>query len=154
MDIDEHWKHSNRRQLIKMLGHLLDARRAINLAIEHSKLVGAQSDYCRAIENNIDALSTGLDETVKLCGAAADEFRTQMQDPNDRPAPIRGQLEWTPNISPFQRQLIREGALNLQDTPGHITPKIQLRAPKILPFTLKQRKPKKKRIRTKEDIPI
>lgn len=154
MDIDEHWKHSNRRQVVKVLEHLLDARKAINLSIEHSKLIGTLSESCGAVEGNIDAISIGLNETIKLCGIAADEFKSAMLEPNAIPAPIVGKFHWIPNLSPMQRALMREGLLDLPDTPGYVTPKQQARAPSPLPFTLKRSAPKKSRKRTKENIPL
>lgn len=154
MEIDEHWKHSNRRQVIKVLGHLRQARQAVGLSTEHIRLVTNQSESCQAISNNINALANGIEETIAICGQAADEFKQAMSDPNATPAPIRGKLEWTPNITPMQRMLMREGKLDLKDTPNYITPKSHARAPKIPEFTLREPKPKKNRRRSKENPPL
>lgn len=148
MEIDEHWLHSHRRQVIKILTHLTDARKQIGLADDHAKKIGGQSDYCRFIESNIDALYTGLQETITLCGQAAQQFKEQMSDPTAKPSPIRGALQWK-DVSPFQRSLINEGKLSIDDIPKTECDRklsaAQQRAPKILDFTLKEPK-KRKRI--------
>lgn len=144
MEPDEHWLHSNRRQVIKTLGHLLEARKGISLSIEHAKLTAKQSTHCDAIINNIEALSQGINETIILCGQAADHFQQQMSDPNATPAPIKGKFDWV-KITPFQRALQRDGKLVIDDIPTHIrTPKCQQRAPAPLPFNL-TKKPRKSR---------
>jgi len=151
MEIDEHWLHSHRRQVIKTLTHLIDARKAIGLADEHAKKIGGQSELCKFIESNIGALYTGLQETVTLCGQAAQQFKEQMSDPTAKPSPIHGALKWK-NISPFQRALMREGKLSINDIPttevDRRTTDAQRRAPKILDFTLKE--PKKRKPKNRE----
>lgn len=154
MEPDEHWLHSNHRQVIKTLAHLLDARKAIHQSTEHSQFIEKQSNHCDAIITNIAALSQGIDETIALCGQAADFFKSQMQDPNAIPAPIRGKLEWT-KPTPFQRALMREGKLSIDDIPPTEQPfKSHSNVPAPLPFTLKQRKPRRSRARDKENPPL
>lgn len=144
MELDEHWKHSTRRQVIKICGHLLDAQKAIRLSSEHAKLAGNYSETTQAIEGNIDALAIGVLETIKLCGIAADEIKQTMLDPHVTPAPIKGNMGIA--LTPFQRSLAREGIV-FTTMPEYVSTKAERRLPKILTFTL--RVPKKQRNRRK-----
>lgn len=144
MELDEHWKHSTRRQVVKICGHLLDAQKAIRLATEHAKLAGNYNETTKAIEGNIDALAIGILETIKLCGIAADEIKQTMLDPNAKAAPIKGNMGF--NLTPFQRSLAREGIV-FTTMPEYVPNKQERRLPKILTFTL--RTPKKQRNRRK-----
>lgn len=152
MEIEQHFLHSNRKQVIRLLGHLLDARHAFTLCVEHAKLVGKQSKYCMSIESNIDALCEGVQETVELCTLAAEDFKSQMTNPDAISAPTQGRMGRI-QLTRLQRALERDG-VNFDNQPTHITPKQQERAPKMFPFTLKHSKPYKKRKRTKENIPL
>lgn len=155
MEIDEHWKHSNRRQVIKLLAHLRTVRQAIGRAIDNGKFIGSESDTCRAIQGNLEALAKGVEETIVFCGQAADDYKQAMQDPDARPAPITAQFNWIPNITPMQRALIREGSLAISDLPTHMNPVpvSQKKAPLVFPpSTL--RKQHHKRRRTKNNIPL
>lgn len=152
MDIDEHFRHSDRRQCVQLLGHLRDAREAINLAAVHVKLVKNSSDSCKAIDNNVEALRAGLDETINLCAKAMDEFKQEMTEPDAKPAPISARIRET-NLTPLQRALTREGVLSINTVPLTHT-KQELRTPKILKFTLKQKQPKYKDRKTKDNPPL
>lgn len=155
MEMDEHWLHSHRRHVIKTLGHLRNARILLDRATDHAKKVGLQSEACKAIESNIDALCIGLQETITLCGQAAEQFKQQMSDPTAKPSPVRGALQWK-NISPLQRALINEGRLVIDDIPKTECDRklsaAQKRAPKTLAFTTKRQK--QTRRRTHENFPL
>jgi hypothetical protein len=148
MEWDEFELHSARRQVIKLTGHLLDARRGLFLSMEHVKVLGVHNNTCKAIEQNVDALVEGILETVKLCGIAADEFKQQMKQPNAIPPPISGTAGKF-QLTPFQRALQREG-VKFDTMPTHMT-KIEARTPKILDFTLKVTKQKNRRFKKHDD---
>lgn len=156
MEMQEHWLHSHRRQVIKALTHLIEARKAVGLADDHIKHIRTQSESCEAIGGNIDALYTGLQETITLAGQAAEQFKEQMSDPTAKPSPIRGALQWK-DVSPFQRSLINEGKLSIDDIPKTECDRklsaAQKRAPKILNFTLKQTK-RRSRKKDRDNPPL
>jgi hypothetical protein len=151
MEIEEHWKHSTRRQVLKICGHLLDAQKATRLATEHVKLAGNYSTTTQAIEGNIDALAIGLLETIKLCGIAADEIKQAMLDPHATPAPIKGNMGIA--LTPFQRSLAREGIV-FTTMPEYVATKTERRLPKILTFTLRTPKKQKNRRKSPDNPPL
>lgn len=121
MEWKEFEKHSTRRQLLQLVGHLLDAKRAIILADGHCKLINWWSDDAKAIENNIQALFAGIEESIQFAGIVADEIQKDMSDPNAKPPPIRGGYvsnDGPIKLTPFQKQLEREG-VNFNTTPTH-----------------------------------
>jgi hypothetical protein len=151
MELDEHWKHSTRRQVIKICGHLLDAQKAIRLATEHAKLAGNYSSTTQAIEGNIDALATGVLETVKLCGIAADEIKQTMLDPHATPAPIKGNMGVA--LTPYQRSLAREGIV-FTTMPEYVATKAERKIPKLLTFTLRTPKKRHNRRKSPDNPPL
>lgn len=152
--MEQHWLHSTRRQLIKTTGHLLDMRRALLLSNEHAKLIGSIDDNCRAVEQNIDALQQGVNETIKLCAIAKEHLDKQIEDPHAIVAPIYGGNKQT-KLTPFQRALQREGTV-FPDSIPTVETKIERRLPKILKFTLKQKqKPRNRKVNISEgNIPL
>lgn len=154
MEMDQHWLHSSRRQLIKLTGHLLDMRRALLLSNEHAKLIGSFDENCRAVEHNIDALQQGVNETIKLCAIAKDHIDKQIEDPHAVVAPIYGGNKQT-KLTPFQRMLQREGTQFPSSLPTHET-KQERRLPKILKFTIKRKqKPRNRKVNISEgNIPL
>lgn len=155
VEIDEHFRHSDRRQTVKILGHLLDASKAVDLASGPIKFIENSSETTKSIATNLDALRAGFEETKKLCAIAMDEFKQAMTDPDARPAPSSARVAELPNFSPLQRALQREGKLNIATLQETYQPsERQRKAPKLLNFTLKTQ-PKKKRERiTKTNIPL
>lgn len=153
MEVKEHWLHSTRRQIIKTLGHLLDARKAINLSIDHVKLIGNQSDTCAMIQQNIDALSEGIDDTIKHCGTAAEAFKQQMSDPNATPAPIYGKKAKF-YLTPFQKTLEAEGVATFETNQTQVAPARPPKKISPLPFTLIPPPTQRRRRRTKENFPL
>jgi hypothetical protein len=151
MELDEHWKHSTRRQVIKICGHLLDAQKAIRLSSEHAKLAGNYTETTKAIEGNIDALAIGILETIKLCGIAADEIKSTMLDPHATPAPIKGNMGVA--LTPFQRSLAREG-IKFTTMPEYVANKQERRLPKILTFTLRTKQKQRNRRKSPDNPPL
>jgi hypothetical protein len=140
MEIDEHWRHSNRRQIIKIVSHLIEARQDITKSIEHARLVADQDDYTKAIYQNINAITDGINETIIFASEAADKLKQEMETPDAIPAPIVGGYIHSEKLTPFQRALQREG-VNFNDVPTHVMPtKTEQRTPKLIPFELTGRK--------------
>lgn len=151
MEWGEFELHMARKQTIKLVGDLLEARKRLFRAQEHTKLIGCHNETCKAIEENCDALVEGIIETVKLCAIAADDFKSRMKTPDAKPPPIHAEFT-SVRLTPFQRMLAREG-VNFDQLPKYVPTKIEARLPRILKFTLKT--PKRKRRRsTKDNIPL
>jgi hypothetical protein len=141
MEWNEFELHSARRQIKKIINHILDARKALFLAKKPSKLAGAHNDTTKAIEQNIDALIEGTIETQKLCAIAAESFKRGMKNPDAILAPEYGDA--APRLTPFQRALQKEGVVFGRET---FTPKQQSKnPPRILPFRLTTTKRKNRR---------
>jgi hypothetical protein len=141
--------HSARRQLKKIINYIVDARKALFLAQKPSKFAGAHNDTTRAIEQNIDALIEGTIETQKLCAIAAEKFKSEMKTPDVVPPPEYGDAG--PRLTPFQRQLEKEGVNFGRST---FTPPMKSQKPaRILPFRLTQPK-RKNRKATRDNPPI
>jgi hypothetical protein len=95
---------------------------------------------------------TGMIETVKLCGQAADDFKQQMTTPNAIPPPQTASL-WV-QLTPFQRQLSLQG-VKFDTIPKYLNPtKTEQRIAKILPFTPHTTKRRKKRNKTPDNPPL
>lgn len=139
-----------RRQVVKTLGHLLDVRKHLLLALEHTKLMGSTNPTTEAVEQNVSALFDGVQETVALCGQAAEQIKNEMQDPNATPPPIKGNMGI--DLTPFQRALIREG-VEFETMPKYVPTEREKKLPRILPFNLQKRK-KQNRLRTNKNIPL
>lgn len=151
MEWGEFELHSARRQVIKLIGHLLDARRALCLSVEHSTLVaGHKIPTTKAIHENILALVDGVIETIKLCAIAADNFKSQMKEPDAIPPPIGA--EAGRRLTPLQKTLAREGVV-FDTLPKYVPTKAEQRLPRILKFTLKTRKRRNRRI-SKDNPPL
>lgn len=152
MEWNEFELHSARRQVIKLTGHLLDARKAFNLSTEHATLVaGHKSPTTNAIIENVLALLEGTTETIKLCAIAADQFKKQMKEPNAKPPPIGA--ECGKRLTPFQKMLAREG-VKFDTLPKYEPTKAELKLPKMLKFTLKTPKPRKNRRKSADNPPL
>jgi hypothetical protein len=145
MEWTEFELHSARRQLKKIINHILDARKALFLAKKPAKLTGAHNNTTKAIEQNIDALIEGTIETQKLCAIAAENFKQNMKTPDATPPPEYSDAG--PRLTPFQRQLEKEGVSFSRST---FTPKVH-KPGRILPFRLNQ--PKRKNRRSTPDNP-
>ena len=135
--MDQHWLHSNRKQLVKTTGHLLDMRRALLLANDHSKLIRSFDPNCEAVDQNIQALIDGVNETISLCAIAKENIDKQIEDPHAVTSPIFGGNMQT-TLTPFQRMLQREGTVFPSSLPTHET-KVERRLPKIMTFTIKRK---------------
>lgn len=141
--------HSARRQVKKIINHILDARKALYLAQKPAKLARAHNDTTRAIEQNIDALIEGTIETQKLCAIAAENFKRGMKEPDAIPPPEYGDAG--PRLTPFQRALEKEGVVFGRETFTPRTP--SKNPPRILPFRLTKTKQKNRKA-TKDNPPI
>lgn len=149
MEWNEFELHSARRQVKKIINHIIDARKALYLAQKPAKLAGAHNDTTKAIETNIDALIEGTIETQKLCAIAAETFKQGMKEPGALLPPEYG--EAAPRLTPFQRALQKEGVVFGRET---FTPPTQSKnPPRILPFRLTQPKQKNRKA-TKNNPPI
>lgn len=154
MEIDQHWLHSHRKQVVKVTGHLLDARRHVLFTLQHSKLIGTHSEICKVIEGNIDALFIGIEETIKLCGQASDDFKNKMDDPDAVTAPTFGRFRRF-DLTRFQHQLEKEGKANFDTIKSHesiVNKTKKTRVP--IPFTLQPKPKPKQRKRTKNNFPL
>lgn len=155
VEIDEHFRHSDRREAVKLLGHLIIASKALDMATGKIKFIENCSNTTKAIAINLDALRAGMEETKKLVAIAMDEFKQAMTDPDARPAPTSARVAELPNFSPMQRALQREGKLKIATLQETYQPsERQRKAPKLLNFTLKQQPKKKREKITKTNIPL
>lgn len=153
MEWDEFQRHSQRRQLVKVVGHLLDSRRALSLAVAPIKNIGSANEKATDIEQNIDVLCQGINDTLALAGQLADEFKREMTEPNANPPPITASC-YKFKLTPMQRALQREGKLDSIENLARPKPtKTELRLPKILDFDLTRPK-RRNRNRNKTEPPL
>jgi hypothetical protein len=139
-----------RKEVIRLTSLLLEARRRMYAATEKANLISGHGEICQIIQENCVALTDGLLETVKLCGIVATDFQSKIKDPTTTVP--RSSHFTSLRATPFQRQLMREG-VKLDALPEFEPSKREARAPRILKFTLKT--PKRKRRRsTKDNIPL
>lgn len=152
MELEEHWRHATRRELIKVVRHISSARIDLTNAVPHIKLIGQHAPQAIAIEENIDALTEGINETLKMCADYAETIKKAMTHPNAKPAPE--QVNTRIVLTPFQRRLQREGTefqtIAIFQKP---TSNTEEKMPNILPFHLHKKKQKNRRA-TKDNPPL
>lgn len=149
------WKefelHSARRQVVKTTGHLINARKELLNTIKHNKgFTDKSNPTTSSIEMNIKTLLEGLQETIKFCAKAAEDFKSQMKDPDAIPPPIQG--GYGKQLSPMQRQMALQG-IKFETMAKFEPTKRELRTAEI-DFHLNLPKQKKRERITRDNPPI
>jgi hypothetical protein len=150
MEIDEFRKHVASKELLKIVQHLNDSKHHLIKSVERIKLIGSNNPATEAIEQNIDALTEGLLETIKMVSYARQAFIDDMQEPTAEPLKNQGSLRIY--ATPFQRALMREGVVFPPTLPLYIPTKTEQRAPRIIPFHLTTRRHNRRK--GKDYIPL
>jgi len=166
MEIAEIHKHRIRAQLIKIIGHLREARVALNYSQDNVKVVKNAQDIkeiatlqldTASIPTRIEAVSDEIEKVISHLVSQAEILRSSMDNPNNRPPPIVGRFLSLAGLTTMQRQMARDGSLPYSDTPTHypiIDPNRQdpPPTPKPLPKVLIiKRKPRRKK---RNEMPI
>lgn len=150
MNIEQHFLHAHRKQVIKLNGHILNARKCVLLGIKYARNIGKQTEYGKIIEENLDALFDGLDETIKICAQAANDFESKMDDPNAVTVATFGTFRRF-SLTKLQRLMEKEGRVSFDTIASHERVKPHTFAPKKpFPITL-TKKPYNKRKRNRKE---
>jgi hypothetical protein len=156
MNVEEYRRHAHAQDLLKIITYLGDSKSHLLKAIPRIKNFGQSSQLAKDIEQNIDALSAGIQETIALCAHLRDEILRNMQEPDARPLHKQGSLRHY--ITPFQRMLVREGVeLPLTPTTKYIPTKVETRQKKLIrliPYEQRALYHRKKRVKGKNYIPL
>lgn len=119
MNVEEYRRHAHAQDLLKIITYLSDSKAHLLKAIPRIKNFGQSLQLAKDVEQNIDALSAGIQETIALCAHLRDEIQRAMQEPDATPLHKQGSLRHY--ITPFQRMLVREGVeLPLTPTTRHL----------------------------------
>jgi hypothetical protein len=138
MEMVEYRKHVVASELLKIIQHLNDTRKELIKAVEHIKTIGSTFPETQAIEQNIDALTQGLLETITMSAHARDTVIASMQEPLETPLKNLGSLQI--RATSFQKALMREGYKFPSTLPKYVPTKQDARTPHMIPFTLIKRK--------------
>lgn len=158
MNVEEYRRHAHAQDLLKIITYLRDARTHLLKAIPRIKNFGESTQLAKDIEQNVDALSAGIEETVTLCAHFRDEIQRAMQEPDATPLHKQGSLRHY--ITPFQRMLVREGVeLPLTPTTQYLpetnTDRRQKKLIRLIPYTaVRPPYPRAKRVKGKNHLPL
>jgi hypothetical protein len=111
-------KHNARRQTLKAIEHIREARQKLALAFEHADLIenvgqvkgmDALNGEARNFVRSMDALYAHLDVVFNRGVNLAHEIKAMMEQPDHTPPPIGGRYLAYSSLTPLQRHLIRQG---------------------------------------------
>lgn len=129
MEIPEFNRHRMRTQIIKIIVHVYEAQKQLNLCDDHEKIIRnasllpgiatLQLDFKSTICEGLDQLRSDLTTFITLAGATNDILEAGMDNPNNTSPPERGRFLALVDRTPLQRQLIREGHMPYSDIPKH-----------------------------------
>jgi len=161
MEPPEFHKHRIRTQLLKIIGHLREARMELNRCDDHMKYVQNASEIealatlqletkvvPQIIQNLNDEITKGIDHCVNQAAI----LQSAMANPNNKMPPIVGRFLSLSGLTRTQKILATEGHLPYSDQPTHhfvIDPNQQRKPakPRKLPdvIIIKQKPRRKKR---------
>jgi hypothetical protein len=112
MKLEEVAKHNARRQTLKVLEHIREARQKITLAYDHLYLVTGVpqcKSHCQSFSDGVDFVFEALNKIFNQGVQLSHELRDLMENPNEKPPPISGRFLYYSDMTPLQRQMIRDG---------------------------------------------
>lgn len=148
MNVEEYQRHAHAHELLKIITHLTDSKVQLLKAIPRVKNFGQNSQMGKDIEQNIDALSAGIMETITLCAHLRNAIQDSMTEPEAKPLHKLGSLRHY--VTPFQRMLEREGVeLPLSNTTKYLPTKTDNRQKKLIKLIPYEHRPLRRTERRK-----
>jgi hypothetical protein len=112
MKLEEVAKHNARRQTLKVLEHLREARQKLALVYDHLYLVTGVPQcktHCELFTESVGFVYSMVDVAFNRGVQLSHELRDLMENPNEKPPPISGRFLYYSDMTPLQRQMIRDG---------------------------------------------
>lgn len=165
MEIPEFNRHRIRAQLIKIIAHVHEARRQLNLCDDHEKIIRnasnikgiatLQLDFKSNICERLNDYRNSLSCFIQITAATITVLEQAMDNPNNTMPPERGRFLALVDRTPLQRTLIRDGLMPYSDQPTHYhqvptDQNLKPHKPRKLPVPTLRKKPKPKR----KDMPL